>query len=470
MQREEIAPGPNRSARVMFFTLLTATGAWLLPGALHAQDRVRAWQQDLEVAVSEFMPKDRSFSPRERMAFERAVAVLYDSVPVLSDREITMRLARALALSEEAHTRIFLLRIHPPLPRYPIRVWNFPDGLYVVAARPEYRDLLGKKIVQIAGRPVDEVAEIVEQTYAGNDSWDRYMSTYTLTSPDVLLGWNVIKGDGSAVYTFEDDRGRTSRRRLEPEKEVPKQHYNESWWALAPTYPGSHGPWETALRADTASAPLYLRHATRRYWSHYLPQDSILYFRLNRSDPMADEPVKAFQERLLAEISARNPQKLVVDLRFNTGGDLTSSYPLFQELAKLPLAKEPGRLFVITGQSTFSAALFPAAYLKSEAKPVFVGEPAGEDLDFWAEGGNVTLPNSGLILHYTDRFHGYSTKEYPELAQWYPGLTKKELYFVDMSVPDIDLDIPVELTSADFFAGRDPVLEAIRRYPSSGTP
>jgi hypothetical protein len=174
---------------------------------------VRAWREDLDTAVSVFLPRDRSFSPSERTAFKQGVAALRDSVPALSDQEIAVRLARTVALSKEAHTRAVLLRLYPYFRRYPIRIWGFADGPHVVAARPEHRELLGSKLVAIAGRPVADVARLVEPIHAGNPGWDRYMATYSLTSPDVLLGLNVVRGDGAAEYSFRDARGRllTSR-------------------------------------------------------------------------------------------------------------------------------------------------------------------------------------------------------------------------------------------------------------------
>jgi hypothetical protein len=212
---------------------------------------------------------------------------------------------------------------------------------------------------------------------------------------------------------------------------------------------------------------LYLRHLTRNYWFEHLAADSILYFQLNRSVATPQEPLRAFEERLLAAIAAHRPRKLVIDLRFNTGGSLRALLPLFEALAKLPQSKERGRLFVVTGHPTYSAGVFHVAYLKATANPVIVGEPIGDELDYWAEGGNVTLPNSRLILHYTDRFHAYSATEHPEILAQFPQLTKKDLFVVDMNVPDVNVDLPVSASAAHYFAGQDPVLDSIRAYDSA---
>ena len=266
----------------------------------------------------------------------------------------------------------------------------------------------------------------------------------------------MIGEEGRAEFVFESPGVLRIRTALGPIPGEPAKGPTESWWALSPLHPEVGEGWARALPEDTAELPLYLRNATRNYWFEYLPSDSLLYFQLNRAEESEEELFEVFQDRLLAAITVRQPRRVVVDLRFNTGGNLFMAYPLFRKLAELPFAQERGRLFVITGRSTFSAGVFHTAHLKAATKAVIVGEPAGDALDFWAEGGNVVLPNSGLTLHYADRFHAYSTENYPEFE---PHL------FIDMDVPDIQPDIPVSLSAAAFFAGRDPALEVARSYP-----
>jgi hypothetical protein len=68
--------------------------------------------------------------------------------------------------------------------------------------------------------------------------------------------------------------------------------------------------------------------------------------------------------------------------------------------------------------TTFSAGLFHAMQLRQQANAILVGEPFGDELDFWAEGGNAVAPNSKLSLHYADRLHSYSPAERPESKQY----------------------------------------------------
>src|SRR5437773_1662571 len=103
------------------------------------------WREDLQFAVDTFLERDRSFSPEARQQFRRAIAELQKNVDVKTDNQIIVEFAKAVALAKNAHTRLYLLRNRTELRRYPIRVWWFADGLYVVRATPEYSALLGAR-------------------------------------------------------------------------------------------------------------------------------------------------------------------------------------------------------------------------------------------------------------------------------------------------------------------------------------
>ena len=95
------------------------------------------WREDLQFAVDTFLARDRSFSPEARQQFRTASAELQRTVEGKTDNQIIVELAKAVALARNAHTRLYLLRNRSELRRYPIRVWWFADGLYVVRATPD---------------------------------------------------------------------------------------------------------------------------------------------------------------------------------------------------------------------------------------------------------------------------------------------------------------------------------------------
>jgi hypothetical protein len=420
-----------------------------------SEARLKGWQADFDTVLVSFLPHDRSFDPPTRARFIKTIHALKDSVNEMTDAQLTVRLAAAVATAHNAHTRLYLLRNRTVLRRYPIRLWWFGKDLVIVRAKPEQAGLLGGKITALGGKPVAELAAAVAPLYAANPSWARYMSSYLLTSPEILQGLGLTMSNEIAI-TAELPGQRMMATQITPMDLERSDQPVEAWWDLSPFGPSPQGPWLSAILPDSTSLPLYLRHFDRSYWWEEMPAAHLLYVQYNRAEDQAGhETVRAFGDSLLLRLEHDPPKKLVLDLRFNTGGNLELSDSLLRRIAALPLAQEPGHLFVITGRATFSAGITAVALLRQLARVTIVGEPAGDGLDFWAEGGNVTLHHTGLTLHYANGFHSYSTVEYPD----------RKPYYYDLSVKDIGPDIPVETSVTEYLAGKDPVLEAIVKQP-----
>ena len=445
---------------IILIYLCCSVGAQTQQGPTAASGRPKLspaqWREDLQFAVDTFLARDRSFSPEARAQFRAAIGQLQQTVESKTDEQIIVELAKAVALAQNAHTRLYLVRNRSELRRYPIRVWWFPEGLYVVRTTPDYSALLGARILSIAGRSVQQVKKAVAPLYAGNDAWRTYLSAYTMTSPDVLMGLRLIPESGKTEVVFMDRRGRKRRRVLEPLPLRRSDQPTESWWDLCPKRPRNDGEWLSAMTLPVERQPLYVLDTERSYWSHYLPEDRILYLQFNRSgNAPGGESLAEFGRRTIAEIQTMAVNKIVFDVRFNTGGDLSIGRPFINQLGAF--AKDHKiKVYVITGRATFSAGIYHAMQLRQFAGAILVGEPIGDILEIWSEGGNLLTPNSKLSLHFADRLHSYSPLVRPEFDQY---LVKD----TDLSIANPGPDVLVKMTARDYFAGRDPALDWVKR-------
>jgi hypothetical protein len=413
----------------------------------HAKDRDSAWREDLTVARDVFLQKDRSYTAETRQAAYDEIERTRMRVDHLTDQQIVASLARTAALSENAHTRAYLLRNRSYWRRYPIRIWRFSDGWHVVAARAQGQSLVGGRLTHIQDVPVEQAFEKVRPLYAGNSGWANYMSSYTLTSPDALLGVGLLAQE-LAEFSVQID-GVPRSVRLSPEPLDPRTGPEESWWFLSPQHPAASG-WTHVLASRNLPPALI---SPELNYSYARCDSDILYVRYSRSaDSPGQETVRAFGERLLADIASKPPRKLVLDLRFNTGGNLELAQPLMNALAQSQLGGESGRIAVLVGSSTFSAGITAAASLRSKSKAIFVGAHPGDRPDFWSEGGNVMLPNSGIAMHYADGLHQYS--DIP------PPAGVKEFLPLGIDVRNLEPDIAVDWTWRDYVSGSDPVAAA----------
>ncbi|MFD0634158.1 hypothetical protein ACFQ9X_23990 [Catenulispora yoronensis] len=153
------------------------------------------------------------------------------------------------------------------------------------------------------------------------------------------------------------------------------------------------------------------------------------------------ESIAEFSERLVAAIAAHDADRLVVDLRWNGGGDTFLTERLVQRIIGCDRVNRPGHLFVITGRDTFSAAQNTATLLGRHADTVFVGEPSGSRPNFVGETIPFRLPHSGLRVNISDL--AWQTSYPFDHRIWIPPL------------------LPTPPTLADYRANRDPALEAV---------
>ena len=132
--------------------------------------------------------------------FRRAVDDLVGRLPGLERDPLLVEVLRIVAMTGErdGHMGLFPLMNHArPLHLAPIRVWAFPEGMFVVAS-PEQPGLVGSRLVAIEGRPVDEVAALVRPLVTRDNE-----SSLILRLPEFMLTGEILHGLGIASSAAE---------------------------------------------------------------------------------------------------------------------------------------------------------------------------------------------------------------------------------------------------------------------------
>jgi C-terminal processing protease CtpA/Prc len=192
----------------------------------------------------------------------------------------------------------------------------------------------------------------------------------------------------------------------------------------------------------------------------------VLYVRSTSLSPYTDAPmmvqIKAYAIMEQVIRSGGAPTDVVVDLRYNGGGNFLNITNFATEL--VGLIGPSGHVYVITGRATNSAAIVFTALLKGQARgrTTIVGEEASDNLWFWSEGGTLQAPASKLPLHYTDGYHDWAHGCGDRSKCYWPAM------FHGVAVGSIRPDKPIEMTYADYVAGRDPALEAALALARAG--
>ena len=97
------------------------------------------------------------------------------------------------------------------------------------------------------------------------------------------------------------------------------------------------------------------------------------------------------------------PDKLIIDLRQNRGGNYNKSRPLIESIKKRNFLNQKGKVYVITGRTTFSAAMVTSIFLKKETQAIIVGEPSRGHPNRADNVEHLKLPNSQLWVEYTTK-------------------------------------------------------------------
>jgi hypothetical protein len=146
----------------------------------------------------------------------------------------------------------------------------------------------------------------------------------------------------------------------------------------------------------------------------------------------------AFAELLPPLVEGQGLERVIVDVRWNGGGDNTTFDPLLAAL-KDPRIDRPGRLFALIGRHTFSAAGNFVAALERETGAVLVGEPTGGGPNQYGDARPIELPHHpDVLVRIVTRYHVFADPDDPRLTN--------------------EPDARVPLLSSDWLAGRDAAL------------
>ncbi len=399
------------------------------PSASAALTRDEGWRADIDALLEarERLHPD-PWHDMDRAAWVAAADAAKARIPAMTDDAALAEVVRLAAMpgwgGRDGHTGIFPFVPGSGTHEYPILMWQFSDGLVVTAAKAPYEDLVGSRIEAIDGHPIADVMALVEPLSPRDNPSNllSYAPLYLRTS-ELLAGLGVIDTAGPATFTVAgpgpDARPRDVR--IEP--------------ILADDDVSWHGGDPLTLRSDTL---LWLKRKHDALWWTYLADSRTLYAQYNEVRGGID----AIADEILARAKKPDVDRVIVDLRNNGGGD-NNTYRHLLAVLQDPAIDRPGRLVLLIGRLTFSAAANFATELEQTTSATFVGEDMGGSPNLYGDVRPTRLPYGALgpiDVYVATRSWVKSTADDPRIT--------------------IEPDIAVPLSSTDYLAGRDPVLEA----------
>jgi hypothetical protein len=421
------------------------------PEARYPQPRstAEARRQDLEY-LRAFFDLDRSFTPETRQRAHDIVDELAGRAAELDEGHFEFGVARALAQASNGHTGVWTESRARRLGRVSLQGYPFADGYYVVRATGDLREWLGARMVAVEGTPWPDVEAALRPLSGANDAnFEEYVLPRSVEVPALLYAAGVASDPVRARYSLERD-GRIhevtlARGETGSEVEGPRRHE-----LLAPAA-GSH-----SILDGVSPQPVYLREPTASFRQEVLADGAIHYVQYRRNHSTERDDIDAFNADVLEMAERLRPRLLIVDQRFNYGGDYTKTYDV---MTRLPdLIAEGGRIYVVTGGQTMSAGINSVAFLKAAGgeRVTIIGTRIGDLERSYGESNPFVLPNSGIGMTFATGLHDVADGCWERACYWSD-------FFYNVAAGSLDPDIVVDPTFAEYAAGRDMVLETILR-------
>ena len=127
------------------------------------------------------------------------------------------------------------------------------------------------------------------------------------------------------------------------------------------------------------------------------------YIQYNQCQEAEDLPMKDFTEYVEEQIQNKGYQKVIIDLRYNSGGNSNIFEVMIEKISELQ-KEQQFEVYVLIGSNTFSSAVINACQLKQEIEAVLVGSPTGGNVNAYGEIEYFQLPNLPVTVWYSTKY------------------------------------------------------------------
>ena len=378
------------------------------------------WIKDLDY-MSQQLPKlhKNLYFQLSENTFNQKINVLKTQLDSLSDKEILFHLMKIVSSIGDAHTNIDYNKWKFNL--LPLYTYVCEDGLLILGTDEQYKFLIGKQLLKINDFNICEIQNKIKSLIPHeNEYWLKEKIPEYIINADILKFINIIDSTDSIKLSYLDN-DTTNHVELTP---IISNHVSAIRFVYYFNY----------LNLEL---PIAWRFGNKNYWFEYFDEENAIYFQYNQCINMRSESFSQFSDRLFKTIDQKQVENLIVDVRFNTGGnsDLFSNY--FSPKLNSYIAKNELNIYTIIGRRTFSSGLWVASELSKNCNSILIGEPTGNKPNHYGDNRKFKLPKSQLIINYSTRY-------------WKMSETEEDALYPDNFI---------KIKSKDILVGRDLFLE-----------
>ena len=339
-------------------------------------------EQDLDYLVAtieHIHPKP--FLRIQETNFKEIVEEVRLSIPELDDAGFHLALSRVLASIQDAHCALEVFNSSA----YPIvsslNTEAFDEGWFVVSCTGGHSDLLASRVVSIDGQPCEKLVDrCSEYIPAANAHRVVYRAPRWLMAPGFLHALGLCAEADRYTIEFELPSG---------------EHISRDF--LSGELDSKSGVHVLSGKEDLPRSIHPQSHETGApYWWTYEPDNRLLYLQYNAVHTHDDYPFEDMVDSFLDRIDQGGVDVVVVDVRYNGGGNNSLIEPLDRGLAMRARRGDLGTLYVLTSGRTFSSGVDVGVHLRDNAGATVVGTPTGGMPNSFGNAVPFILPNSKI--------------------------------------------------------------------------
>jgi len=389
------------------------------------------WLEDLEFALA----KLEAIHPNryQRISQEDFARVAGNARSMIehskSDDDCYFAIRHVIASIQDAHTMLFFGgMVNYRAVVLPVKIDYLADGYFIGGIEKGKKELLGARILAINDTPMDSIVVKMQEIVSHDNLYSGFeMASRALRYPLILKGIGVKMSGNEFTFSVLTLDGKPVDVKLIPANSIQDSDLF------------------TVQSLLDRSKPLHLKNLTEDYWFEYLSNDKLVYAQINRVERRGEEN-KSFS-RFTGDFfkyfdqHAEEIGKVIIDLRFNPGGQGRLTIPFIKEMVKRENHFPRGKLFVLIGSKTYSAGVVFATQFLEYTNAIFVGSPSGCAANMFSNSNSAgKLPNSRYELDIASR-------------------QIENTWIANRNI--FKIDVPAIMTGKDYYTGSDPALEAI---------
>lgn len=379
----------------------------LFPIISHAQTITKTQWRDDVIQLNHLLNEKHInlYHQTSAPVFNMAFKTLISKIDSLNDYEIILEITRLVALAKDGHTSFFPVfdQSIVSFPLYPFVFSQFEEGVFSISVPTKYSSIAGLKLVSIDNTPILHIREkLIPFIPRDNDAEITYTFPDFLNNAYLLYYTGITKNLGRADFCFESN-GSLITMNIEA---VQDSVYGDQDWYAA-----------RELLRKTASSihptflflnPFTLSNAQKRetYWAKAIPESKTLFFQYLSCFDQKNRPtfLDYVRDSVFKFLDQHPTYKLVIDMRYNSGGEPMTASPLIVGILERPALFQKQRPIVLVGTRTFSAAATNVMQFKRFCNAILIGQLSRAKPNSPSEGRSFELDNSKLQISISTEY------------------------------------------------------------------